>query len=114
MLTDNDIKKLSTALKKEFANKPEHNELREDFRRLENKVDVIGDDVGDLKLLRGELGIVKLDMSELKNDVSELKTDFRHLLTSVDNMAASLSKYHQEVVVLNHRVTKVEKKIGMR
>lgn len=48
-----------------------------------------------------------------KTEFYELKNDYRNLQTSVDHIAKRLDTYHQEVVVLHHRVDRLENKVGV-
>jgi len=48
------------------------------------------------------------DEAVLKNDFEELRQDFRNLQTSVDAYAKKADNYFQEMVMLSHKVDRLE------
>jgi glycyl-tRNA synthetase beta subunit len=44
----------------------------------------------------------------LKSDLDEVKNDVSNLRTVVDNYAKEVRVYRDEVIVMNHRITKLE------
>lgn len=48
-----------------------------------------------------------------KEEFTELKSSFNDLQTSMDNITVKFDKFQTEMVVINHRVTKLEKHTGI-
>jgi hypothetical protein len=49
-----------------------------------------------------------------KREFFELDSKVDRMITNVDLYAKKVEVYYQEMMALNHRVTRVEKKIGLK
>ena len=106
MLTNKDIKKLKEILptKKEVATKKDLQELRKgtraDSQELRKEFQA-----GDAKLLK-EIFTTQKDLDDFRE---EMRESFSSLQTSVDNYAKKADTYFQEMVMLSHKVDRMEK-----
>ena len=49
---------------------------------------------------------------EVKQDIAEVKQDVRQLKISVDGIVKIVKNHSEEIVVINHRLDKLEAKVG--
>lgn len=62
----------------------------------------------DIQRLIAALEKVFATKAELADFTDTLREDFSTLQTAVDGFTKQVNTYHQEVIVLHHRVTKLE------
>lgn len=101
MITDKDIEKLKEA----FATKDDLKEIKDDLKAFATK-----DDFKELKLdLISAMEKVFPTRIDLNKEVDKIRDDFSDLQTSVDTYAKKADTYFQEMIVLSHKVSRMEK-----
>jgi predicted nuclease with TOPRIM domain len=122
MLSDNDIKKLTEV----FATKEEINDrfniidrkfgqVDENFKDTNKHFEQVDQRLNEINERFELLPTIFPTREEVasKQDLEELKEDFSDLQISVDIHTKKVDDYLQEMIVMNHRIDRLEKKVGI-